>query len=123
MVRKIVTLVILVPLAILIVAFAVANRAPVTVTFDPFDQANPAYSATLPLFVLIFLLVILGILVGWFVAWLRHGRWRRLARRLEAEVHSLRQTHTVETRPTSPLAPTPPQPAQRTAPLSIPPPG
>jgi uncharacterized integral membrane protein len=118
LVRKIVTLVILVPLAIVIVAFAVANRALVTVIFDPFDQTNPAYSATLPLFVLIFVLVLFGMIVGWFATWLRHGRWRRAARRLEAELHSLRQRHAVETQQSV----SPPSPPPRTPPLSIPPP-
>ena len=41
MIRKIVSALILVPLAILFVAFAVANRQTVVVSFDPFDQAQP----------------------------------------------------------------------------------
>ena len=64
MFRKIVTLVIVLPLAAVIVAFAVANRERVTVSFDPFTNVNPAYAATLPLFILIFVLVILGVFVG-----------------------------------------------------------
>ena len=39
MLRKIVAAVILVPLAIIIIAFAVANRQIVTVSFDPFNSA------------------------------------------------------------------------------------
>jgi hypothetical protein len=39
MIRKIVTVVILVPLAAIIIAFAVANRQTITVSFDPFDAA------------------------------------------------------------------------------------
>ena len=50
MFRKIVTAVIVVPLAVVIVAFAVANRQTVTVSFDPFSSAAPAYAATVPLF-------------------------------------------------------------------------
>ena len=41
MLRKIVAAVVLVPLAILIIAFAVANRQNVTVSFDPFSAAEP----------------------------------------------------------------------------------
>ena len=52
MIRKIVTALILVPLAIVFVAFAVANRQPVVVSFDPFDQINPAFARALPLFAL-----------------------------------------------------------------------
>ena len=90
MFRKIVTVLILVPLAVVIVAFAVANRQTVTVSFDPFDSAHPAYSASLPLFALIFVLVILGAFIGGFAAWLRQSKWRRAARRLEFDLRELR---------------------------------
>ena len=40
--RKIVTAIILVPLAVVIIAFAVANRQIVTVSFDPFSVTEPA---------------------------------------------------------------------------------
>ena len=91
MFRKIVTLVIVVPLAAVIIAFAVANRELVTVSFDPFSATNPAYAATLPLFILIFVLVILGVIIGGAAAWLRQAQWRRAARKLDAEVRLLRQ--------------------------------
>jgi uncharacterized integral membrane protein len=91
MMRKIVTAVIVVPLAIVIIAFALANRQVVTVSFDPFSAASPAYAASLPLFVLIFVLVILGVIVGGIAAWLRQAAWRRTARRLDADVRALHQ--------------------------------
>jgi uncharacterized integral membrane protein len=91
MLRKIVTAVIVVPLAVLIIAFAVANRQAVTVSFDPFSATDPAYSATLPLFVLIFVLVILGVIVGGIAAWVRQGKWRRIARKSDAEARALNQ--------------------------------
>ncbi len=86
---KIARVVVLVPLALVIVLFAVANRHYVTVSFDPFSSARPAYLATVPLFVLIFMLVILGVVVGGAAAWLRQSRWRRQTRRLEAENRAL----------------------------------
>ena len=89
MIRKIVTAVILVPLAAIIITFAVANRQIVTVLFDPFDAAQPAYAAALPLFVLIFILVILGVLVGGIATWLRQARWQWAARRAEKENREL----------------------------------
>jgi uncharacterized integral membrane protein len=89
MFRKIVTIIIVVPLAVIIIAFAVANRQTVTVSFDPFSMTTPAYAASLPLFVLIFVLVILGVIIGGMAAWLRQGKWRRLARRLDADVRAL----------------------------------
>ncbi len=88
--RRIVTLVVLVPLAVIIIAFAVANRQEVRVSLDPFDPAQPAYSKTMWLFVPIVAALIIGVLVGGLVAWLRHGKWRRIARRLERELQHLR---------------------------------
>ena len=91
MLRKVLTIVIVVPLAVLIVAFAVANRQAVTVSFDPLSSADPAYAAKLPLFVLIFALVILGVIIGGIASWLRQASWRRTARALDAEVRTLHQ--------------------------------
>jgi uncharacterized integral membrane protein len=89
--RRVLTLVIVVPLALVIIAFAVANRQSVTVSFDPFSTADPAYSSTLPLFILIFFLVILGVVVGGAASWLRQSKWRRAARKLDAENRRLFQ--------------------------------
>ena len=90
MLRKIVAALILVPLAVIIIAFAVANRQVVTVSFDPFSGSAPAASLTLPLFALVIVLLIIGVVIGGTAAWLRQGRWRRTARRLEREVDDLR---------------------------------
>jgi uncharacterized integral membrane protein len=89
--RKIVAALILVPLAVIIIAFAVANRQVVTVSLDPFSANEPAASVTLPLFALVILLLIIGVLIGGVAAWLRQGKWRHTARRLEREVQDLRQ--------------------------------
>ena len=88
--RKLVTAVILVPLGIVIVMFAVANRATIAVSFDPFDAVNPAFALSMPLYGLIFVLVGLGVLVGGVAAWLKQHKWRSRARRAEAEARDLR---------------------------------
>ena len=89
MLRRIVAALILVPLAIIVIAFAVANRQIVTVSLDPFNGTAPAASLTLPLFALVIVLLIIGVVIGGTAAWLRQGRWRRSARRLEREVKEL----------------------------------
>jgi len=88
--RKIITALIVVPLAMVIIAFAVANRQTVTVSFDPFSTASPAYAMALPLFAVIVVALILGVLVGGIAAWIRQSKWRRRARRLGLEVRALR---------------------------------
>jgi uncharacterized integral membrane protein len=87
--RKIVTWIVIVPLAAVIIAFAVANRQAVMVSFDPFASTSPAYVVTLPLFVVLFVALILGVLVGGIAAWVGQRRWRRVARRLDGEVRAL----------------------------------
>ena len=98
MIRKTVTALILVPLALVVVTFAVANRQPVVVSFDPFDQAHPAFARALPLYQLMLLVLIGGVLVGGIAAWVRQSKWRRAARLaaarardLQAEVDRLRR--------------------------------
>jgi uncharacterized integral membrane protein len=90
MIRKTIAALLLVPLALLIVIFAVANRQPVTVSFDPFGAGDPSLAATLPLYILVFILVILGVIVGGLAAWFGQHRWRRAARRSAAEARALK---------------------------------
>ena len=118
MFHKIVTAIIVIPLAAVIIAFAVANRQTVTVSFDPFSSASPAYAATLPLFIVIFAVLILGVLIGGIAAWIRQRKWRRRTRLLESDVRALRdEQETIRRRFGTAEAP-PPEPN----PLIIPPP-
>ena len=87
--RKILAAIILVPLAVVIIAFAVANRQIATVSLDPFSAEHPAASLTLPLFALVIVLLVIGVLIGGIASWLRQSKWRRTARRLEREVADL----------------------------------
>jgi uncharacterized integral membrane protein len=88
-IRKIVTALILVPIAIAFVAFAVANRQTVVVSFDPFDQAHPAFSLALPLFELLLAVAIGGVVIGGVAAWTRQSKWRRAARLAQAQAREL----------------------------------
>ena len=90
MVRKIVSAIVLIPLVIVLLGLAIANRQIVTISFDPFDSTHPAYALTLPLFGIVFVLLIVGVIIGGIAAWLRQGHWRRAARRLDAEARALR---------------------------------
>jgi uncharacterized integral membrane protein len=88
--RKFLSALILIPLAVVFVVFAVANRHFVTVSFDPFNSANPSVGTSLPLFVIIIVVAILGVVAGGLATWFRQGHWRRAARRYEAEAHHAR---------------------------------
>lgn len=80
MINRFMTIAVFIPLAIVLVALAVANRAPVAFTLDPFNPGNPALTASLPLFVYLFAALALGLVVGSVVTWVRQSKYRRLAR-------------------------------------------
>ncbi len=87
--RKILSVLIGLPIAILLVLFAVANRGPVVLSLDPFAAQNPAIAFELPLFLVVFLALMSGVLVGGVADWLRQGRYRREARARRSEVRRL----------------------------------
>jgi uncharacterized integral membrane protein len=89
MLRRIVSAIILIPLMVIVVGFAVANRQVVTLSFDPFSSTSPAYAVTLPLFIVVFALVIIGVIAGGTAVWFGQRRIRRARRRLDAEVAAL----------------------------------
>lgn len=91
MLSRIVTIIVLVPLAVIIIALAVANRALVPFTLDPFNPGNPALTAQMPLFVFLFTALALGMIIGSVATWFRQGRYRRIARQRSHEVDRLRK--------------------------------
>lgn len=88
--RKFLTALIVIPLALILVTFAVANRHDVTVSFDPFMANDPALSRTMPLFLLLILVAALGVIAGGCAVWFGQRHWRRAARRHEADARAAR---------------------------------
>ena len=89
--RKFLSGLVLIPLAVLFVVFAVANRHLVTVSFDPFNTAAPSVGVTLPLFIVLIAIAIMGVIAGGLATWFRQRRWRRAARLYETEARQARQ--------------------------------
>jgi uncharacterized integral membrane protein len=88
--RKFFTALVVIPLSVLFLIFAVANRHLVTVSFDPFNSATPMVAVTLPLFVVIIAVAMIGVIAGGMATWFRQGRWRRAARQHEADARQAR---------------------------------
>lgn len=86
MLRKIVSMLILVPLALAIAVFAVSNRASVALAFDPLGREPPMFSASVPLYLVLLAALILGVIVGGIAAWSAQRKWRRRARRAAADL-------------------------------------
>lgn len=79
----------LIPLAIILVLLAVANRAPVTLSIDPFSREAPAFAITVPLFVALLLAVVLGVVIGGLAAGIGRMRWRYRAHAAQREAEKL----------------------------------
>jgi len=88
--RKFLTALIVIPLGLILVTFAVANRHFVTVSFDPFMANDPSLSVTMPLFLLLILVAALGVVAGGCAVWFGQRHWRRAARRNDAEARAAR---------------------------------
>jgi uncharacterized integral membrane protein len=90
MLRKLINAVVLLPLAIIFIVFAVANRHVVTLSFDPFDSSDTELGVSLPLFVIIVAFSMLGVVAGGIATWFGQRRWRRAARLHETEARKAR---------------------------------
>lgn len=81
---------IIVPLALVIILLSVANRAPVTLSFDPFFSALPLYALSAPLFVVILGAVVFGILLGGIIVWWSQRYYRRALRHQTYELERIK---------------------------------
>ena len=123
MIRRIAAALILVPLAILLVSLAVANRQSVVISFDPFDPAHPAITRALPLYLLMLMILIGGVLLGGSAAWIKLGKWRRAARLADAQRRELRaEVDRLKRRLGTSVLATHPTPGEAAPRLMIPPP-
>ncbi len=69
-----------IPVALVLAAFALANRQWITVSLDPITPADPWMAVDMPLWALLFAGIFIGLLAGGFTAWLKQGKWRKKAR-------------------------------------------
>ncbi len=86
------------PIAVIGIGFAVANREWVTISFDPINRTHPFATISMPLWTLFFCGVLVGIFVGWFVAWRGNARYRRATRDAKIELVRTQQAHEREKR-------------------------
>ena len=79
-IKKIIGMVILVPLAVILVVLCVANRQSVTLALNPFNPSDTVLSLTGPLFLLLFVALLFGMVIGSVATWFAQGKYRRQAR-------------------------------------------
>jgi uncharacterized integral membrane protein len=101
MLRRIVGWVVLVPLCLLLVVFALANRQLVVVNFNPLvpSEALTTPGVGVPLFLVLFTVLLFGVVLGGVATWFaqsHHRRdersYRREAERLNREVDAMRRS-------------------------------
>lgn len=80
----------LLPVAVLAIAFAVANRQYVDISFNPLEgpQAH-GLGVEAPLFIVIIVAVAAGVLIGGIFTWFAQGRHRRALREMRGELARL----------------------------------
>lgn len=78
---------ILVPIAVIVLALALANRHLVTIHLDPFPEGGPnGPQISAPFYLVMFTMLMVGVAIGGVATWLRQGAHRRASRRARAEL-------------------------------------
>jgi len=107
--NRLLKIVFFIPLAIVLVALAVANRGATPFTIDPFNPGNPGLTVHWPLFVYLFAALAVGLVIGSVATWLRQGRYRKAARDTASELQVLRDRPAARP-PVAPATPVLPHP-------------
>jgi len=78
--KQVISWVIGLPVAVVLIAFALANRSFVTISLDPLSSESPWFALSLPLWSVLFVGIFLGLVIGWIASWINQGKWRKAAR-------------------------------------------
>jgi uncharacterized integral membrane protein len=89
--RRLLFFIIVAPIAVLLIALAIANRHEAPLVLDPFSPSDPALAYALPLYLLLFGALILGVLLGGIAAWASQHRWRAQAREERSRARHFRR--------------------------------
>lgn len=77
------------PLAIVVVAVAVANRNSVLLSFDPFNVTAPAVAFYVPLYLIVLGAALVGLVLGGWSSYLAQAPARKAARATEQKIKRL----------------------------------
>jgi len=93
MVSKIVGWLVLVPLCLVLVAFALANRQLVALNLNPFGASADASASGygIPLFIILYIVLLVGVLLGGTATWFAQGEHRKRERQWRREAQALSQ--------------------------------
>lgn len=80
MIKRLIAIVILVPVAIALIMLSVANRESVTLKLNPFRPDDSLLSLEAPFFLFLFAALMAGMVIGSLATWLGQGKYRSRAR-------------------------------------------
>jgi hypothetical protein len=84
--RRIINWAIGLPIAVIVIAFCVANRQWVEVSFDPLSRTTPFATMYMPLWALFFVGIFFGMIAGWIACWFAQGKWRKATREARTDL-------------------------------------
>ena len=83
--KKIITLLIALPAALVLISLALANRHPVRLALNPFRPEDTLLAIHLPFYAYLLGALIAGVALGGVATWFNQGRWRSTARHRSME--------------------------------------
>jgi uncharacterized integral membrane protein len=103
--KRILGLVVFIPLGIILIVLAVANRQVVTLALNPFRPDDAVLAVSAPFFIFLLIAVIAGMVIGSFVTWWNQGKYRRKARVEAREATKWRAEHEAVAKRNAPAQP------------------
>jgi uncharacterized integral membrane protein len=90
MIKRFVGWFVLVPLSLVLIVFALANRQAVVVNFNPFAAVDvPTPGLGVPLFLVIYAVLLVGVLLGGVATWFAQSHHRQEKRQYRRETERL----------------------------------
>jgi len=85
--------ILLLPVILAAILFAIANRADVLVSFNPLNPVEGGVQ--LPLYAVVLIAMFIGILLGGATVWMKQRKWRLMARasNTETQIVSTARSH------------------------------
>lgn len=83
--KRVLTLLLLVPIGIVVIALAVTNRQDIVLSVPPQVGDAPLYAFTVPLYAVLFATLFIGMMIGSCATWIKQGKHRKQAREQKVE--------------------------------------
>jgi len=81
--KQMITALIIIPIALVLIIFIIANREMMEVRFNPFDYEDSSWTIRAPAFIFLFACLGIGVVVGSLVTWISQHPYRKKARRID----------------------------------------